>query len=299
MTKRYQGLGEAILGTMLWGASGTVAQFVFSRYPISSLWLVGLRLLLAGVLLLGWFGFSHGRAVFAIWRQPKMVGLLLAFSFLGMLPSQLTYFLAIQYGNAPTATVLQFLGPLFIIVFLAVVNHRWPRRVDLVSIALALFGTYLLVTNGHFTSLTLAPLALLWGVLAGVSQASYTLIPKRLLAAFDARLVVGWAMFLGSFPFIPILVTTPLPHLSLGLVTGILFIVIAGTMFAYLLYLKSLDSLLPSTTGMLSAFEPLTATVLAITLLGTPITGAEMLGGLCIILTTGLQALPQRVTSET
>ena len=36
--------------------------------------------------------------------------LLILFAFLGMVPSQLTYFLAISAGNAATATILQFWG---------------------------------------------------------------------------------------------------------------------------------------------------------------------------------------------
>lgn len=55
-----------------------------------------------------------------------------------MMPSQLTYFLAVSYGNAATATVLQFLGPLFIIIYLALASRQWPRRVDVVSIVVAL-----------------------------------------------------------------------------------------------------------------------------------------------------------------
>jgi len=42
---------------------------------------------------------------------------------------------------------------------------------------------------------------------------------------------------------------------------------------------------------MLGAFEPLTATVLAVTVLGTPLTPAELIGGALILLTTFIQAL--------
>lgn len=298
MVNRRVGLIEVISGGILWGASGTVAQAIFTQYQVPTLWLTGVRLNLAGLLLLGWFAMSQGRQVWAIWRQPAMAGRLILFSLLGMVPSQLTYFLAIAYGNAPTATVLQFLGPLFIIIYLALAQRQWPRRLDVISIIVALLGTFLLVTNGKFTHLALAPLALLWGILAGVGSASYTLLPRRLLANYDARLVVGWAMWLGSLPFSGILVTTRLPQVNASVLGSIAFIVIGGTMLAYLLYLKSLENLLPSTTGMLSAFEPLTATVLAVTVLGTPITGAEILGGLCVIATTLLQALPQRAATK-
>lgn len=128
--------------------------------------------------------------------------MLIWFSYLGMLPSQLTYFLAINYGNAPTATVMQCLGPIFIIIYLALTQLTWPQKINIISILLAVCGTFLLVTNGHFNSLSLSPLALLWKIGAGLSQASYTLLPGKLLTKYDPRLVVGWAMLLGNFSFI-------------------------------------------------------------------------------------------------
>lgn len=85
-----------------------------------------------------------------------------------------------------------------------------------------------------------------------------------------------------------------MPQINGTVVGGVAFIVIAGTMLAYLLYLKSLKSLDPETTGMLSAFEPLTATLLTVTILGTPVTHFELIGGVCIMATALLQALPRR-----
>ncbi len=292
------GILFAIVGATFWGMSGSVAQYVFQNKTIDPLWLVGIRLFSAGVLLLIWYSMKNGKKVFSIWKSKHNVIILLLFSLFGMLPSQLTYFMAIKYGNAPTATVLQFLGPLFIIIYLAIANWTMPRRIDMFSIAFALFGTYLLVTQGNFNKLALSPAALTWGILAGVSQASYTLIPRRLLDDFDARLVVGWAMVIGSLPFIKSVFTTKVEHVSSGEITGIVFIIVCGTMFAYLLYLKSLQYITASTTGMLSAFEPLTATVLSVTLLSTPISTPEIIGGLFILGTTFLQALPQKPKIE-
>ena len=66
-----------------------------------------------------------------------MLKTLIWFSYLGMLPSQLTYFLAINYKNAPTATVLQFLGPIFIIIYLALAQRTWPQRINIISISVS------------------------------------------------------------------------------------------------------------------------------------------------------------------
>ncbi|WP_252893600.1 hypothetical protein [Lentilactobacillus senioris] len=75
----------------------------------------------------------------------------------------------------------------------------------------------MLVTKGHLNSLSLAPLAVIWGgLLSGVSQASYTLIPRSLLQKYDAKLVVGGlgGMLVGSIPFLPI-VATQVPPIHL------------------------------------------------------------------------------------
>lgn len=291
MTTKTKGLICAIVGTTFWGMSGCAAQFLFSRQPVEPGWLVGVRLLISGVLLLGWSAITTPKQVMTVWHHKRDGLLLIAFALFGMVPSQFSYFMAVKYGNAPTATILQFLGPLFIIIYLAIANWQLPRRIDAISMVIALFGTYLLVTKGQFTSLQLAPPAIFWGVMAGVGQALYTLIPIHLLKTFDAKIVTGWAMLIGSVAFLPHLLTTPLPNLPAIGWAGVFFVATVGTMFAYLLYLQSLKYLKPSTTGMLSSFEPFTATVLSVVLLHTAFGLPEAFGGVMILATAFLQAL--------
>lgn len=292
MTDKQKGFFYAIMGPVLWGFSGSIAQYLFTEESIPTQWIVGIRLIFAGLMLVIWCYFADSKELFAILKKPRYVIQLLAFGLLGMLPAQYTYFMAIKYGNAPTATVLQFLGPLFIILYLSLRKLQWPRRIDIISIALALLGTFLLVTHGHIGQLMLSPAAIFWGVCAGLSQASYTLLPRELLKHFDARIVTGWSMLLGGIVFAPFADLTNVPTLTGTAWISIIFIVTGGTMFSYLFYLQSLNYLTPSTTGMLSAFEPLTATVLAVTLLNTKVSGAELIGALLILGITFLQALP-------
>lgn len=65
-------------------------------------------------------------------------------------------------------------------------------------------------------------------------------------------------------------------------------------MFSYTMFLQSIRYISPSVTGILSAFEPLVATLLAVTLLGTRMTPAAVVGSLLILLTTFLQAIPMQ-----
>ena len=162
MTDKQKGFFYAITGPVLWGFSGSIAQYLFTQESIPTQWIVGIRLLFAGLMLVIWCYFIDFKELFAILKKPRYIFQLLAFGLLGMLPAQYTYFMAIKYGNAPTATVLQFLGPLFIIIYISLRKLQMPRRIDLISIVLAILGTFLLVTHGHINQLMLSPAAVLW-----------------------------------------------------------------------------------------------------------------------------------------
>ncbi|MGM9892148.1 DMT family transporter [Limosilactobacillus sp.] len=294
MNKRAKGILLAASGASLWGISGAAAQYLFSSTDISNTWLVGLRLLGAGVLLTLWCILKQPQQLKAVVTNKRDLQTLFLFAILGMTNSQLTYFLAIKYSNAPTATVIQYLQPVFIIIWLALSTHRWPRRIDCFSIAIALVGTFFLATGGHLDRLTLTPVALFWGIWCAGAAALYTLLPRPLLSRFDALTVCGLAMLISGVLLSPSLLLIPAPHLSLFSWVLVAYIVIGGTMFSYTLFLQSIRYISPAATGILSAFEPLVATILAVTLLGTQLTWAAVLGSLLILFTTVLQAIPFR-----
>ncbi|WP_268913342.1 EamA family transporter [Lentilactobacillus sp. SPB1-3] len=287
-----KGIFYVVLGAILWGVSGTIAQYVFTTYHASPVWVVGVRLFFAGSFLIIWSLITDGAKVLQIFKNRHDTIILILFGLLGMMPSQLCYFSAVNYSNAPTATVLQNLGPLFIIIYVAIISSKLPRRIDTISIVIALLGTFMLATNGHFDQLALTPRGLFWGVMAGVATAVYTLMPRHLLRKYDARFVIGWAMLIGGLPFLYNTFTNTggLP-LTPDLLFWVAIIVVVGTVFTYYFYLSSLKYISATTTGMLGAFEPLTATILAVTVLGTPLTSVELIGGALILLTTFIQAL--------
>ncbi|CAK8054771.1 EamA family transporter [Eupransor demetentiae] len=276
-SKTKKGLLIAISGAACWGASGTVAEYLFAATKIQPMWLVTVRLLVAGLLLL-LLAKLRKIDVFAVWRRPRSAVQLLLFALLGMLPSQSAYFMAVKTGNAPTATVIQFLGPIFIILYLSVSRKVVPTKPDALSVGLAVLGTFFLVTGGHLDKLALSSSAILWGVAAGLAQASYTLLPGKLLKDYDEMTIVGWGMLLAGIPLSGNLGWTALPQFNVSSYLGIAFIIIFGTMVAYFFYLLSLRYLKPSTTGMLSSFEPLTATFLSVLFLGVTFNWVQALG---------------------
>ena len=186
MTKQMKGILLAAGGASLWGGSGAAAQYLFEQTGITTSWLVAVRLLLAGIVLTTVSLLKTPQQVRRIVSNRRHLVSLIGFALLGMLNSQLTYFLAVKYSNAPTATVIQYLQPVIIIIWLAIAQRQWPRRIDCISIIIALIGTFLLVTGGHLGTLALTPAAIFWGLWCAVAAALYTLLPRPLLAKFNA-----------------------------------------------------------------------------------------------------------------
>jgi drug/metabolite transporter (DMT)-like permease len=294
---RYKGFIMVLTAAILWGLSGTVAQYLFQEQGFQVGWLVTIRLLLSGVLLLliSSLG-SNFKQLFAIWRYPKDWIQLVVFGILGMLAVQYTYFAAIEAGNAATATLLQYLGPLFITIYLAIRFWRRPALKELVAVAVALLGVFFLVTNGTIETLSIPAAAIVWGLVSAVALAFYTLYPIQLLKKWNSALVVGWGMVIGgvglSFVNPPwVIEGQQWSLISLGLVG---FVIIFGTLIAFFLYLDSLRFIKPTETSLLASAEPLAAAVAAIVWLQIPFGLVQMIGGLCIICTVGILAYTPR-----
>lgn len=109
MSQKMKGVLLASGGASLWGGSRAAAQYLFSETDINTNWLAAMRLLIAGLLLLMWSVYRTPHQVRALATQKKNVFYLVMFAVFGMLNSQISYFLAVKYSNAPTATVIQYL----------------------------------------------------------------------------------------------------------------------------------------------------------------------------------------------
>ncbi|EHO05514.1 hypothetical protein HMPREF9714_03186 [Myroides odoratimimus CCUG 12901] len=119
LNNKFLGFASAIFAAMLWGVSGAFAQFLFREKEFNAEWLVTVRLLISGVLMLLFGIVRKNPDVVNIWKDKKDVIQLMLFSLLGMLTVQYTYFVTILHSNAATATVIQYTGPVFIAIYLA------------------------------------------------------------------------------------------------------------------------------------------------------------------------------------
>jgi drug/metabolite transporter (DMT)-like permease len=200
---------------------------------------------------------------------------------------QYTYFEAIQAGNAASATLLQYLGPIFITVYVALRKRQLPRQKEIVAVGFAVVGTGLLVTNGRLDGLTISLSAVIWGLASAVTAAFYTLYPARLLHKWSSGIIVGWGMLIGGAGMN---VVHPLWRTTGQVWTGtawllIVFVVIFGTLLAFYWYLDSLRYLKPTETSLLASAEPLAAAIVTVVWLHIPMGMWQILGSICIVAT--------------
>ena len=67
-----KGFFLAVLAAMLWGVSGTFGQFLFQQRGINVEWLITLRMLVSGTILLLFARFGEKSDLWAIWKIKKM-----------------------------------------------------------------------------------------------------------------------------------------------------------------------------------------------------------------------------------
>lgn len=298
---RNKGIFLVITGATFWGIGGTVAKKLFEQYGMDVDWLVTTRLLIAGCLLLTIQFFSKDRSqIFGVWKTKHTAIPLIVFGILGMLAVQYTYMASIQHGNAAVATLLQYLAPVMIIVYLIVRHQAVLTKRDLITVALALIGSFFLLTNGSISQLSVSTPAIVWGVLSGVALAFYTLYAIPLLKQYDSLVIVGWAMIIGglALSFIHPPWQIDLKTLPLEAYLYLIFVIIFCTMIAFWFYIESLQSLLPKESSLLGSIEPLAAVLTTVFWLKEPFGMFQWVGTTCILFMIVFLALNKASTSE-
>ncbi|MFD1419380.1 DMT family transporter [Lactiplantibacillus songbeiensis] len=287
MTRQHhlKGVLLASIACILWGISGVAGSTVFQlNSQITALWLTQVRMISAGLILLI-MGQVMGVKPIKIWRNRQDSLRLVSYGLLGLVPVQLCYFEAVKYGNAPIATIIQFLGPFIISIYFFLFKHVTPQRSEAIGMIMAFIGTLLIVTHGHLTSLAISPVVLFWGGLSAIGVATNTLIPRPLLQKYGSITVTGWGLLVAG---ICLNIFKPLWQVHVQLtgteISLLLVIIILGTVIPFLMFANSLSYILPTTASLLDAFEPLAATIFSIAFLNVQLTGFDLFGGSLIIL---------------
>ena len=301
MMKRYEVIGIilTLLGATLWGVSGTSVQFVGNFRNMNLEWLLTMRLITAGLLtvLYGWI--RQGNTIFNVFRNWRDTLGLVIFGVFGMALCQYTYFRSIVIAGAGIATVLQYLAPSMIIIYLLMRYGKRPSTGEIISVILALVGTICLMGNNGFSFESFRSDVLFWGLLSAVGVAVYSVSPVRLLSTYGTIPIVGFGMLLSG------LVAAALfqqPHSyatwDVWTVVGCFNVVFLGTIVSFNAYLEGVKRIGAVPGSILSSIEPISAAFFGWALLGNQFNWVGILGMAMIIATVIIIALEKRGQSS-
>lgn len=273
-----------LAGGTLWGINATVSKILMNDYGADPLWIANVRQLGAGLLFLAIAAATQPKALAGAVRDRGLYMRYVAGAVIGVMATQVTYLQAIRWTNPGTATVLQTLNLLFVLLWVCVRGRRLPGAREVVGVALAFSGVVLLATGGDLTTLQLPLMGLLWGLGDAMATASMSFVPVKALARWGNFPVQG-IMFLLSG-----LLMTPFvrpwsggPQLDWTGVALMAFTVVAGTFGAYWLYMTGVVRIGAMRATMLGTSEPVMATISAVVLTGAVFTPTD-LGGFALIL---------------
>ncbi|PYB67489.1 hypothetical protein DMB44_08690 [Thermoplasma sp. Kam2015] len=281
---RYRMLAYAIVGSALWGLSGTVSSILFDRYGMPFSTLVTIRMVFSGLILLaisrGFVGMRH------IWT-------FLTFAIPGLFGVQILYLATISYSNAPVATLLQFL----FFPMVAVYDYAMSRGISLpylvFSLILSVMGIYEL-TTGFPTggeSVRIGTLTTALGLATAAAAALYTVTSSKVVKEYGGIKTVSSGMLIGGIVSVPFgsysgyLYFYHIPHGDVLPVIGLtLFVIIFGTALAFYLYIGSMRYISPVEAAVSGTLEPVAAALSSYMLLGIGLSAMQYFGGLLILL---------------
>ena len=284
MSKQLKGSLMVLTAGIAWGFSGVSGQYLMAHGVNVNL-LTSLRLLLSGILLTASVFFrQRDKLVQAIKDRKTLVSIAL-FALFGLVLNQYAYLSAIQYTNAGTATVLQYVTPVIILAFVCAKYRRFPTAAELVAIIMAIVGTFTIATHGQIRELAITPLGLFWGLFSAVTYALYILLPAKAIEKWGSLIVIGLGLLLGGLIF-PIVIQAwkyklPLTGGNLLALFGLVFI---GTVFAYTIFLKGTTMVGAVKGSLLASVEPVASVILTVLIMGDHFFAIDVVGMILIVL---------------
>lgn len=285
-----------LAGAACWGLCGVVSKYLMNS-GITALWLVDFRMLTAGIVMLTYAAIKNGN-IFEIWRNKASVIRLLVTAVFGFAVNQLAYFLSIHYCNAGIATALEQSAPILVLLVVIIKERRLPRIKELVVLALVIMGAFMLATGGGFGQLAIPTAALIWGLVACVTCAMYTMLPGDLIKKYGNFETSGWCLFIGGLVTAPFAQIWQLPGdastWNVYTITGLIFVTLVGSVAAFGLFLYGTTLVGPERASVYGLFEAVVATFASLIFLGQSFSIADYIGIASILCGIALLELSSR-----
>ena len=280
----FRGTIYSLLSGLIWGICGILGEYFFAHYQVSSGWITSMRLLVAGSVVLILSSFQLRSQLFDIWKKRKNYLPFLAYAILGIFSVQFFFYLCVEYSNATTATILQFISPVFILLYNRIIYKKKASKSAIFYVLIAMIGVFLMATKGDLSKLSITPLALITGLLSALGLMFNVILPQRFAKNYGFVPTVGWGMIIASlfsnFLYPIYKISFQVDAISILICLTIAFL---GTAFAFFLSMKAVSLVSPLVVSVVSASEPLSSAILSVLFLGMVLDGFLILAMILII----------------
>jgi DME family drug/metabolite transporter len=297
--------------TFCWGLSATMGRAMFTGRFSGGAHLLGLidpimlaqarstisLLILAPILLL------RNRASLRV-RGSHMAQFFLL-GILGVASSNYFYYLAIEKTTVATAIVLQYVAPVWVLLYMLARRLQRPTAIRISGVLLAVIGCAFavgeIVTRHQFPWLVLSgvrfnPLGVIAAELAAITFAFYNVYAQHLLQMYQRWTVLVYSL-LGASVFW-LLVNPPwkiaAQHYSGGQWLFMLVFSIASMLIPFSLYFAGLQHLDPTRAIVTACLEPVWAILLTAVILGERVSPMQVFGIAVVLTATILVQRPDR-----
>jgi drug/metabolite transporter (DMT)-like permease len=272
-TNQRIGVALALTAAFLWGVSGAVAADAFA--DVSPARVAQARAMLAAAILVPyawWRGVLSVQGM-ARWFVPLGINLAVV---------NVTFYWAIdRLGVGPGATI-QFLGPILVLGWMALVQRRPVGPIAWGAAVLAVVGVGLVSRAWDLGSLDWIGIAA--GLASAVTFASYLLLGEHLGRSLPAATVMAWAFVVTSVFWMLVQPLWDFPvDQSAGVWAKLIWVGIAGTAVPFLVEFAALRRAASGIVGVVATAEPVIGAGAAWVLLDQRLGSIQILGGLMVV----------------
>ncbi|UCD14315.1 MAG: DMT family transporter [Thermoplasmatales archaeon] len=213
-------------------------------------------------------------------------------SILGLTGVTLLYlfqYVGISYTNASISAVLISTNVIFIAILSSVFLRETLSAKRVLGIILSFLGVFVVILSNlpreNFTLNNIFFIGSILVLLSAFCWAIYSIVGKRLLKKYDILTVTSYAFALGTFFYIPFVISDLIPvvqKLSVNGFLAALYLAIFCSVFGYIGWYYALEKTEASKAAVFLNLIPLFAIVMSF-FLGENITGVFILGAMLII----------------
>ncbi|MFD3997775.1 DMT family transporter [Streptomyces sp. NPDC058548] len=278
-----------IVAGIAWGTAGAAASLIFRISDMGPLALSFWRCVGGLVLLLGALALRPRRRVArtVVESRGRRTARILGTG-IGLTVFQSAYFAAVEATGLAVGTVVTLgAGPVLIAVGARLTMGERLGRGGVTAVTGALAGLVVLVLGGGAAEVR--PLGVVLAVVSAAGYAAITLLTRYLGrdgGRTDALSTTTWAFAIGAVGLLPAaLAEGVVPHTDAPVSVLLLLVYVAAvpTALAYALYFAGAAVVRAATVSVIMLLEPVSAAVIAVSLLGERLTTAIVLGTLLLL----------------